>query len=532
MSAIYSDGSVESKILSYLMEKHSENGIIEALNEGAVFHNFTPARRGLLSWYPFRPNSTVLEIGGGMGSLTPVLAEKCAHVTVIEPSTARADIIRLRCEKYENVDVLTQSIQRLSKSLKFDYITVIGVLEYAGLGTTFNNPWQKFMDECTAHLKEGGSLLLAIENKWGLKYWSGAAEDHTGIPFDSISGYALSGGRTSRYADTDGTIRTFSSKELRNILSNSGLNSTRFYYPFPDYKFPTLILTDESRNAAGFIEDVKFNYPEESTLGFNEKTVWPEIIENGLLNFFSNSFFIDARKNSPCDDSISTVLLKRDYREDLRLITIFGKDNSVRRYAGSSAAKAHFKELYKNREKLEKKGIHCINQSVADDVMTIPYITLPRADAIFRKAEEQCDYVTCRCLLDKIRDLLLQSSTETIIKDGVEYLTEGYTDLTLRNCFIDNDKLIPFDQEYCQPDVPLNYLLYRTIKYTSNPKTMHLWLQYFAITDDEVMEFERRETEFLSSLMNQTSCKWFDATMYQPRLTIAGKIEAARHNSI
>lgn len=32
-------------------------------------------------------------------------------------------------------------------------------------------------------LKENGKVLLAIENKFGLKYWCGAAEDHTGIPF-------------------------------------------------------------------------------------------------------------------------------------------------------------------------------------------------------------------------------------------------------------------------------------------------------------------------------------------------------------
>lgn len=465
-----------------------------------------------------------------MGSLTPVLAEKCANVTVIEPSSDRADIIRLRCKKYKNVEVLTQPIQNLDDSLKFDYITVIGVLEYAGLGSSLKNPWQDFMDECASHLNDDGSLLLAIENKWGLKYWSGAAEDHTGIPFDSICDYSISGGKTSRYSETNGSIRTFSSKELQEILNKSGLASSRFYYPFPDYKFPTLILTDDSTNSEGLIEDVKFNYPEESVLAFNEKNVWPEIIKNGMLNFFSNSFLIEARKTQPCDNSINTVLLKRDYREDLRLTTIFDNNKLVRRYPCSSASVAHFNELNQNTIYLESKGITCIEQKVIDGEMTIPFITLPRADSVFRDAEDCGDYATCRRLLDKIKDLQLISSSEVIVENGIEYLADGYADLTLRNCFYEKGKLIPFDQEYCAHHIPLNYLLYRTIKYTSSIGTMRLWFSYFAMTDEDVAEYDRMESEFLNSLMNQVSCKWFDATMYQPRLTIAGKIEAARNS--
>ena len=31
-------------------------------------------------------------------------------------------------------------------------------------------------------LKPDGKLLIAIENQYGLKYWCGALEDHTGLP--------------------------------------------------------------------------------------------------------------------------------------------------------------------------------------------------------------------------------------------------------------------------------------------------------------------------------------------------------------
>jgi cyclopropane fatty-acyl-phospholipid synthase-like methyltransferase len=56
---------------------------------------------------------------------------------------------------------------------KFDYITLIGVLEYAGMFTHTNNPTVDFLKNIKRYLKDDGTIILAIENKFGLKYWSG-----------------------------------------------------------------------------------------------------------------------------------------------------------------------------------------------------------------------------------------------------------------------------------------------------------------------------------------------------------------------
>lgn len=60
-------------------------------------------------------------------------------------------------------------------------------------------------------LRPDGKLLIAIENKYGLKYWCGAPEDHSGIPFDGINDYKYSN-----------IARTFSKKQLENIIKQSG----------------------------------------------------------------------------------------------------------------------------------------------------------------------------------------------------------------------------------------------------------------------------------------------------------------------
>ena len=83
-------------------------------------------------------------------------------------------------------------------------------------------------------LKPNGKLLIAIENKYGLKYWCGAREDHTAIPFDGLNQYILSK-----------TAQTFSRQELADLVKNAGFENSFFYYPLPDYKFPQVIYSDE-----------------------------------------------------------------------------------------------------------------------------------------------------------------------------------------------------------------------------------------------------------------------------------------------
>src|SRR5690606_11439137 len=84
-------------------------------------------------------------------------------------------------------------------------------------------------------LAPGGKLVVAIENKLGLKYWAGATEDHTGKIFEGIYGYP----------DHNDKVRTYSRKEMADRLIDAGFGSTYFYYPYPDYKLPYLIYSDD-----------------------------------------------------------------------------------------------------------------------------------------------------------------------------------------------------------------------------------------------------------------------------------------------
>lgn len=215
---VYSDGDIENKIIEALNEGKSDRSICNM--GGAAFHNFTDARENLINWYPFQKSSAILEIGAGMGALTGLLCQNADKVIALEQSPKRAEIIRKRHQSKHNLEVICDDVYTHDFKQKFDYILLIGVLEYVGINSEFEQPYHTLLKRIHELLKPTGKLLLAIENRFGLKYWCGAAEDHTGISFDGISGYK-NNSYTTRYNKSG--VCTFSKDELNVFLRHVGL---------------------------------------------------------------------------------------------------------------------------------------------------------------------------------------------------------------------------------------------------------------------------------------------------------------------
>lgn len=170
-----------------------------------------------------------------MGAITGVLCDECRDVTAVELSRKRATATLLRCREKENLEIIVGNLNDIVFDKKFDYITLIGVLEYQDSYTETPNPYRDFLINIKRLLKPDGKLLIAIENQYGLKYWCGTPEDHVGIPFESIN----------QYRDVDKGVRTFSKKSLETLIKESGFAHTYFYYPLPDYKLPVIIYSQD-----------------------------------------------------------------------------------------------------------------------------------------------------------------------------------------------------------------------------------------------------------------------------------------------
>ena len=286
----YSDGDdIENFLLELFKNKPSKKELAEVLvsnNTWPVKYHVSEERENLLSWYNFKDNSKLLEIGAGCGALTGLFLDKGLDVTAVELTKRRADIIRERYSERKNLTVIDGNINDKSFKNKFDYVTLIGVLEYAGIYGKGENPFLNLIKEAKGFLKKNGTLIIAIENRFGLKYWRGAPEDHTNILFDSLEGYPEYIG-----------VRTFGKQELKNLLGYAGFNKNKieFYYPLPDYKFCYEIFSDEylpSKNHPVSDGIYPSPHPIKSYNLFYESLVSKGLQENNLFDNFANSFLV------------------------------------------------------------------------------------------------------------------------------------------------------------------------------------------------------------------------------------------------
>ncbi len=282
----YSDGDIEKELINY-MEQKSEtkyNDIFKDDKRWPVFYHLTQIRENILNWYPMKKDAEVLEIGAGMGAITGVLCKKAGHVTAVELSKQRATAIATRHKDKENLEIIVANLNDVKFDKKFDYITLIGVYEYAGLYTNSKNPYIDFINNIKKYLKDDGKLLIAIENKFGMKYFAGAPEDHTNIQYDSIVGY-----------ESKTSVRTFGKNELKDILSKCGFNYSRFYYPLPDYKLPNVIYSEEYLPTEEQIDSLyKPYYYDNTILNFDEKKVYKQVLRENKFDFFANSYFVEC----------------------------------------------------------------------------------------------------------------------------------------------------------------------------------------------------------------------------------------------
>lgn len=281
---LYVDGSEE--ILLDLVTKHEPseyNRLIKEDGTWAVLYHLSHIRGNIVDFLPITKEHKVLEIGAGCGAITGTLAKKAGSVDCIELSKARSLVNANRNRACDNITIHVGNFQVVEAKLteKYDYITLIGVFEYAKSYIQDNEPFDTFLTMIKKHLAPGGKIIIAIENKFGLKYFAGCKEDHVGLYHTGLEGYP----------STD-SVETFSKDELTNIANRNGLNDVTFYYPYPDYKLPHVIYSDDYLPEAGDLTNNYRNFDGDRMIHFNESKVFDQIIKDGKFPFFSNSFLV------------------------------------------------------------------------------------------------------------------------------------------------------------------------------------------------------------------------------------------------
>lgn len=282
---LYSDGSIEDELLSIVKEasRVEYQRIIEERGSWPILYHLSPLRANIVDWLPIDKSHKVLEIGSGCGAITDKLSEKAGEVTCVDLSAKRSHINAYRNQDRENITIHVGNFNDIEPELPkdYDYVCLIGVFEYGQSYIPTEMPYEDFLGIMMKHVKDNGRMVIAIENRLGLKYFAGCKEDHLGTWFSGLEGYP-----------EGGSARTFSRPALERIMKNCGIKEYSFYYPYPDYKFPTTIYSDKRLPYQGELTNNIRNFDRDRMVVFNEKYVFDSVIEDGLFDVFSNSYMV------------------------------------------------------------------------------------------------------------------------------------------------------------------------------------------------------------------------------------------------
>lgn len=292
----YSDGAASERYLRKAMQACSDlsSTSIELERWGkdwASEYHLTRRRSQLLRCLDYRRASKVVEVGCGCGAITRFLGESFDEVIGIEGSKARAELARLRTRDQDNVSIVCAPYQDVHFAGPVDVVFCIGVLEYAAAFVAADDPYRAVLKSFSELLGEDGQLVLAIENQFGLKYFSSSREDHTNRMFEGIEGYPRWGHK----------VRTFGYGELKAMLGE-WFPRVEFYFPYPDYKIPTCVVSErlfETVDAGELVSQFRGrDYAGDRPPLFDERRATRELARNGQLPFFANSFLVVASKSS------------------------------------------------------------------------------------------------------------------------------------------------------------------------------------------------------------------------------------------
>jgi hypothetical protein len=344
----YSDGDIEDEMLDIAMNNPVSEfpRIIEERKSWPIFYHFSPFRANIIDWIPFKKTDKVLEIGSGCGAITGAIAKHAGTVTCIDLSKKRSLVNAYRNKEYDNIKIMVGNFKDIEPHLDtdYDYVLLIGVFEYGQSYIGGDTPYEDFMKICNRHRKSDGRMVIAIENKFGLKYFAGCREDHLGTYYSGIEGYI-----------EGGSARTFTRHGLEKILRDTGIDEYEFYYPYPDYKFMTTIYSDKYLPKKGELSNNLRNFDRERILSFDETLVFDQIIDEGEFALFSNSYLLMVGKAPNVVYTKFSNDRAREWAIQTRMVLDDNGDISVEKHADNEGAVGHINDTRLAYEKLSQR---------------------------------------------------------------------------------------------------------------------------------------------------------------------------------
>ena len=493
----YSDGDIEDTILS-IVEQGRNWKEMKHIPYPVLYH-LSEERENILSWYPFRKNCRILEVGSGCGAITGLLCRRGKEVVSVELSKRRGWINYNRNKAYENLTIRIGNLNDMLFEEPFDYVVLNGVFEYAASFTEGEHPYETFLNRIKSYCKQDGHVLIAIENRLGLKYFSGASEDHTNVHFLGLNEY-----------EGNHTVRTFSRSEMEELAARCELHQADFYYPYPDYKFPVEIYTDATINGGNY-GHIYANLSEDRCLVFDEHKMARTLCREKVMGSFANSFLVDlSRTKRPADQVIYAKMCSGRHKA-FQIQTCICSNEEGDRYVEkgplNAQATAHVEHIKEAEKVFGENNYKVLNSTWKGKNLRYPYLKEKSVQEVLKDCLRNADQkLLCR-EMERVFNACVPQGEQCEYQTEAFYRMFGYAsgekseecvkpanvDLIFDNVFQFGDGYTVIDPEWwVEFPVPRKYLLWRALNefYCGEATAEYVWprndcMKYFSITQQQ-----------------------------------------------
>ncbi len=411
-------------------------------------------QKNIISWYPFEENSTILEIGTHCAELTDRLSDGKRDVVSIAFQKEIKEDVETKIKNKDNINIILSNTEDITLEKQFDYITLIGIIEHSE--EMFKKTPENLIEYLKKFLKDDGKFLIATDNRLGINNLCTEAKENNDKLLSRI--------------------------KIEEILDKQGLVNRKFYYPLPNYTLPNVIFTDAYLPDTETINRCLTFYDDNTICALDEIKRFKTILEEEPEMFMkcANSFFIECSCNKIKENDIKFVAFSNIRKPKYRIQTIIQGEN-VYKYNLSEISKPHLEEIKSNIDILKASDLKTVDGYDKNKIISKyqhGVLTLDRI--IIQKLKDNLDSEAMKLITEFKNELIskLKKSENSknvfdkynIIynKEDIEnlnFVKDGLWDLNFKNCFYKNNELYFYDQEWIENDVPIEFMLYRSILY-------------------------------------------------------------------
>lgn len=438
--------------------------------------------KAIIKWYTIeRENRTACIVSerGNSTLIAEALEEKSLDVK---------RVLLNELEDGQNLQGSSVRNCRMHEEGLYDIVIAADVLEYARDAT-------RLLLCIKSLLKPGGKLLIAVDNRLGIRYFCGDQDAFSGKNYDSIENYRHL--LSWEHEALEG--RAYSKAELTGFLERAGFTNRRFFSVFPRISNPQLILAQdyEPNEALDIRVFPEYNNPD--TVFLLEEELYPSLMDNKMLHPMANGFFVECPVEAGfCP--VNQVTLSAERGRENAMATVIRSDGFVEKRALYPDGEKKLQMLLNNHRYLSAHGVKLIDARLEGDAFVMPYVSGVPANDYFRNLLMQ-DQEAFLKELDAFWDIILNSSEHAGFdeidweqfepgwekrkkddpnrdkwkeiasvprkeKDGLGViLKRGYLDLVSLNCFYMEGTFVFYDQELFLENVPAKAVMLRTIEF-------------------------------------------------------------------